>query len=89
MIIDRPLVISAVVGIALAAVLEAVFVRSAASYFPGSTAPLFWAGFGFVGCIGIVVVSKWVGHAFLMKHDDPYTGEHVEAEPGPGEHGDG
>lgn len=87
MTIDRALVIAVIAGLALAAVLEFVFVPVPEAYFYGSDAPLFWAVFGFVGCVGIVVLSKWVGHAFLMKHDDPYTGEHVEAEPE--EHGDG
>ena len=86
MIVDRALVISIVVGLALAAALEFGLVHSPKRYFIGSDAPLFWAAFGLVGCVGIVVVSKWVGHAFLMKHDDPYTGEHIEAEPD--EHGD-
>ena len=82
MIIDRSLVIAVVVGLVLAYALEAGFVSKSKAYFVGSDAPLFWVGFGLFGCIAIVVVSKWVGHAFLMKHDDPYTGEHVEAEPG-------
>ncbi len=81
MTIDRPVVIATVAGLALAAVLEFVFVGSPSRYFAGSDLPLFWAGFGLVGCAGIVVVSKWAGHTFLMRHDDPYTGEHVEAEP--------
>jgi len=87
MIIDRPLMIAIVIGVVLSAVLELFFVDHREYLFEGSTLLLFWVGFGFVGCIGIVVISKWVGHAFLMKHDDPYTGEHVEAEPE--EHRDG
>ncbi len=81
MIIDRPIVIAVVVGVVLAAVLEVFLVDHREFLFAGSDVLLFWAGFGLVGCIGIVVISKWVGHTFLMKHDDPYTGEHVEAEP--------
>ncbi len=87
MIIDRSLVIAIVVGVVLSAALEVLLVHHREYLFAGSTLLLFWAGFGFVGCVGIVVISKWVGHTFLMKHDDPYTGEHVEAEPG--EHRDG
>ena len=89
MIIDRALVILVVAGLALAAALDFFLVPHPERYFPGSDAPLFWTMFGLFGCVGIVVVSKWVGHAFLMKHDDPYTGEHVQAEPEPEEHGDG
>lgn len=89
MIIDRTLVIAIVIGVVLSAVLERFFVGvdHRKYLFAGSDLPLFWGGFGLVGCIGIVVISKWVGHTFLMKHDDPYTGEHVEAEPE--EHRDG
>lgn len=86
MIIDRPLVIAIVVGVVLSAVLEVFLVDHREFLFAGSDVLLFWVGFGLAGCIGIVVISKWVGHTFLMKHDDPYTGEHVEAEPR--EHGD-
>ena len=82
MIIDRPIVIAVVVGVVLAAVLEVFLVGHREFLFAGSDVLLFWVGFGLAGCIGIVVISKWVGHTFLMKHDDPYTGEHVEAEPG-------
>ncbi len=87
MIIDRPIVIAVAIGVVLSVVLERFFVPDRKFLFTGSDEPLFWVGFGLVGCIGIVVISKWVGHTFLMKHDDPYTGEHVEAEPG--EHRDG
>ena len=82
MIVDRPIVIAIVVGVVLSAAFELFFVHHREYLFAGSTLLLFWAGFGLAGCVGIVVVSKWVGHTFLMKHDDPYTGEHVEAEPG-------
>ncbi len=76
-----------VIGVALSALAESYLVDHKEFLFEGSDWPMFWVGFGFVGCVGIVVLSKWVGHAFLMKHDDPYTGEHVEAEPE--EHRDG
>ena len=87
MSIDRRFALIIVVGIVLSALSEVFFVDHRKYLFAGSTLLLFWVGFGFVGCVGIVVVSKWVGHTFLMKHNDPYTGEHVEAEPG--EHRDG
>lgn len=34
--------------------------------------PLFYAFFGFVGCIAIIVVSKALGKAFLQKDEDYY-----------------
>ncbi len=81
MSIDRRTAIAIAVAVALAALIEVLFLDHRKRLFAGSDLPLFWVGFGLVGCIGIIVVSKWVGHAFLMKHDDPYTGEHVEPDP--------
>lgn len=34
--------------------------------------PGWWAIFGAVGCAAIVIVSKWLGHAFLQKDEDWY-----------------
>ncbi len=34
--------------------------------------PVFDAVFGFIGCIVIVLVSKWIGHGWLMKKEDYY-----------------
>ena len=34
--------------------------------------PLFDAFFGFVGCIAIIFVSKWLGHRFLMRDENYY-----------------
>ena len=34
--------------------------------------PLFWAVFGFVGCVLIIVLSKWFGHAGIMTREDYY-----------------
>ena len=34
--------------------------------------PVFDAVFGFLGCVIIVVVSKWLGHRWLMKREDYY-----------------
>ena len=87
MSIDRRFALIIGMGVVLSAVAEVFFVDYRKYLFAGSDLLLFWVGFGLAGCIGIVVISKWVGHTFLMKHDDPYTGEHVEAEPE--EHRDG
>lgn len=38
-----------------------------------SDVPAFWAAFGVSWCAVIVVGSKWLGHAFLMRRRDPYT----------------
>jgi hypothetical protein len=34
--------------------------------------PSFWAVFGFVGCVLIIIVSKWFGHAGIMVREDYY-----------------
>jgi hypothetical protein len=34
--------------------------------------PAFWAVFGFVGCVIIILVSKWFGHAGIMQREDYY-----------------
>lgn len=34
--------------------------------------PLFYAAFGFLGCIGIIVVSKALGKRLLQKPEDYY-----------------
>lgn len=81
MTIDRPIIIAIVAGALLSALAELLFVSKREAYFVGSDLFLFWVVFGLLSCIAIVEVSKWVGHTFLMRHDDPYTGEHVEAEP--------
>jgi hypothetical protein len=34
--------------------------------------PAFWAIFGFVGCVVLILVSKWFGHAGIMQREDYY-----------------
>lgn len=34
--------------------------------------PAFWAAFGFIGCVVIIVLSKWFGHAGIMRREDYY-----------------
>jgi hypothetical protein len=34
--------------------------------------PLFWAAFGFVACVLIIIASKAFGHAGIMKREDYY-----------------
>jgi len=34
--------------------------------------PGFWSLFGFVGCVLIIILSKWYGHAGIMKREDYY-----------------
>jgi hypothetical protein len=34
--------------------------------------PTFWAVFGFLGCVVIVLFSKWFGHLGIMTREDYY-----------------
>lgn len=34
--------------------------------------PGFWAVFGFVACVLIIIVSKWFGHLGIMTREDYY-----------------
>lgn len=37
--------------------------------------PAFWAIFGFIGCVALIIVSKWFGHAGIMQREDYYDDE--------------
>jgi hypothetical protein len=34
--------------------------------------PAFWSLFGFIGCVLIIRISKWFGHAGIMQREDYY-----------------
>jgi hypothetical protein len=34
--------------------------------------PGFWSVFGFIGCVAIILLSKWYGHAGIMTREDYY-----------------
>jgi hypothetical protein len=34
--------------------------------------PAFWSVFGFLGCVLIIIASKWFGHAGIMTREDYY-----------------
>ncbi len=39
---------------------------------PWSRIPGFWAGFGFVGCALIIIISKAIGNYILERREDYY-----------------
>ena len=41
-------------------------------HFFGDKVPGFWSLFGFISCALIIVVSKWLGHHWLMRDEDYY-----------------
>jgi hypothetical protein len=34
--------------------------------------PAFWAIFGFLSCVAIIFISKWLGHLGIMTREDYY-----------------
>ena len=41
-------------------------------HFFGDRIPGFWSLFGFISCVLIIVVSKWIGHHWLVRDEDYY-----------------
>ena len=41
-------------------------------HFFGDKIPGFWSLFGFISCVLIIVVSKWIGHYWLVRDEDYY-----------------
>jgi hypothetical protein len=41
-------------------------------HFFGDEIPGFWSLFGFIACVLIIVVSKWIGHLGLMQRENYY-----------------
>lgn len=76
--IERSALIAITVGLAASAGAETLFVDHRHRLFWGSETFLFWAAAGLLACLSIVWISKWLGHAFLMRAKDPYTGNQLE-----------
>lgn len=53
-------------------VLSDLFVPRHHIHFFGDKIPGFWSVFGFTACVLIIVVAKWLGHAWLMKDENYY-----------------
>ena len=41
-------------------------------HFFGDKVPGFWSLFGFIACVLIIIVSKWIGHMGLMQDESYY-----------------
>jgi hypothetical protein len=70
----KAVVWTACVALALLVALDAIpglvdkeHAHSEAEHFPA-----FWAAFGFFGCALIILLSKWFGHAGIMRREDYY-----------------
>jgi hypothetical protein len=71
---DRlPLVIRlSFVGLALLVAWDILFVSKEHAHTAVERIPGFWAVFGFVACVVIIIVSKWYGHLGIMTREDYY-----------------
>ena len=60
--------------LALVVVLDAIpaVVDKTSAHTPVEHLPTFWAVFGFLGCVVIVLFSKWFGHLGIMTREDYY-----------------
>ena len=52
---------------AIPAVVDKHHAHTAPEHWPG-----FWAVFGFVACVAIIIISKWYGHLGIMTSEDYY-----------------
>jgi hypothetical protein len=41
-------------------------------HFFGDKIPGFWSLFGFIACVLIIIISKWIGHLGLMQDESYY-----------------
>ena len=60
----------AMLGLVVA--LDVLFIPKADAHTAIERFPGFWAAFGFTGCVLIILLSKWYGHAGIMTREDYY-----------------
>jgi hypothetical protein len=60
------------VGLALLVLWDIIFISKEHAHTRAEHIPGFWALFGFVACVLIIVVSKWYGHLGIMTREDYY-----------------
>ena len=60
------------VGLALLVAWDVLFVSKEHAHTAIEHIPGFWAVFGFVACVLIIIVSKWYGHLGIMTREDYY-----------------
>ena len=58
--------------LALLIVVDALLVDKEHAHTRLEHLPAFWSIFGFVGCVVIIIASKWFGHAGIMTREDYY-----------------
>ena len=68
------LAIAAVIGL-ITLIFEIIYRHAAHPHFMWHKMPLFDLIYGAVGCLAIVFVSKWLGHAWLERESTYYGDE--------------
>lgn len=58
--------------LALLILLDAVLVNKEHAHTRLEHLPAFWSIFGFLGCVLIIIGSKWFGHAGIMTRENYY-----------------
>ncbi|HXV62638.1 MAG TPA: hypothetical protein VEK15_18200 [Vicinamibacteria bacterium] len=71
----RPFWLAAASILLITIALEIVFSHLAHTEFPWHRFPSFDFVYGLLGCAVIVLVSKWLGHAFLQRDENYYDEE--------------
>ena len=59
-------------GMLVLLILEDFIIPRHEIHFFGDKIPGFWSLFGFISCVLIIVVSKWIGHHWLVRDEDYY-----------------
>lgn len=59
-------------ALALLVLVDALFISKEPAHTKWEHWPAFWSVFGFIGCAIIILLSKWYGHAGIMKREDYY-----------------
>jgi hypothetical protein len=58
--------------LALLVLWDAFFVDKSLAHTSMELLPGFWALFGFIACVLIIIISKWYGHLGIMTREDYY-----------------
>lgn len=58
--------------VGITAALEIVYRHPGHAAFWWHSTPVFDFLYGLAGCVAIVLISKWLGHAGLQRHEDYY-----------------
>ena len=69
------------IGVLVLLVVVDLFIPRQQPHFIGDIIPGFWAAYGFLACVLIIIISKWLGTVFLFRPETYYATD----EPGPHE----